>query len=54
MNFISKMCSEGYIPQEKYEEQGILFRNYDGKWINDKYYTKDDLEKMKKNNGYEL
>lgn len=53
-NFISKMCSEGYIPQEKYEEQGTLFRNDEGKWINGKYYTKDELEKMKKNNGYEL
>ena len=54
MKFISKMCSEGYIPQEKYEEQGTLFRNDEGKWINGKYYTKDELEKMKKNNGYEL
>ncbi|MDO5849980.1 MAG: plasmid recombination protein [Methanobacteriaceae archaeon] len=54
MNFISKMCSEGYIPQEKYEEQGTLFRNDEGKWIKGKYYTKDELDKMKKNNGYEL
>ena len=28
--------------------------NVDGKWINGKYYTKEQLEKMKKNNGYEL
>lgn len=54
MKFIGKMCSEGYIPQEKYEEQGTLFRNDEGKWINGKYYTKDELEKMKKDNGYEL
>ena len=48
------MCSKWYISQKKYEEQGILFKNDEGKWINGKYYTKNELEKMKKNNGYEF
>lgn len=54
LKFIDTLCFEGYIPQEKYEEQGTLFRNDEGKWINGRYYTKDQLDKMKKNNGYEL
>ena len=54
MKFISKMCSEGYIPPKKHEEQGTLFRNDEGKWINGKYYTKDELDKMKKNSFYNV
>ena len=52
MNFISKMCSEGYIPQKEYEKEGTLFREDKGKWINGKYYSEKLLERMHNNDYY--
>ena len=49
MKFISKMCSEGYIPPKKHEEQGTLFRNDEEHYE----YFKEIFELIKEQNDNE-
>lgn len=49
-NMIYYLCAEGYIPQHKMEDMQdeipLLFRKDEGKWINGKYYTAQQLKDM--------
>lgn len=60
VNIMYYLCAEGYIPQYKMEDMQdeipLLFRKDEGKWINGKYYTAQQLKDMDtswyKNDGF--